>query len=249
MTTITPHPHTDTHADTHAGTHLRTGAVASAGHRLDERRIAGIGALVFASLVIATNVVQGAMPAFDADAAEITRYLDDHRSANLFGAAAFAVAAPFLLAFAGAFYGRLRAVGRAADLVWARLGLIGALLILPTFGAVVVNRLVLLVGGDEVIGSPELVTLVWRFEMAAFLVNLLPIAVAILGFGVAGARAGLLPRWFGTWAPVAAVIAVASSASAVAGLEGSPIGLAGIVPFVSWIGLLVMAGVRQLRSA
>ena len=233
MTTVTPH---------------RPETIATS-PALDERRLAGIGALVFAGLVIATNVAQGAMPAFDADASEITRYLEDHRAANLFGTAAFAVAAPFLLMFASAFYGRLRAVGRAADAVWARLGLLGATLIVPTFGAVVVNRLVLLVGGDEVIGSPELVTLVWRFEMAAFLVNLLPVAAALVGFGVAGARAGLLPRWFARWVPVAGAISVASAAFAGAGLEGSPVGLAGLVPFVSWMALLVTVGVRQLRSA
>jgi hypothetical protein len=217
--------------------------------RLDERRIAGIGALAFASLVVVTNILQGAMPALDADADEVVRYLTDHRNENLFATAAFAVAAPFLLAFASAFYGRLKTLGRAEDLVWARLGMIGALLIVPTFAAVVVNRLVLLVGTDEIIGSPELVTLVWRLEMAAFLVNLLPMSAAILGFGVAGARAGLLPRWYGHWAPIAAGCAVLTAACAVAGLEGSPIGFGGFIPFASWMVLLAFAGVRQLRSA
>ena len=104
----------------------------------------------------------------DAAPARSSTYLTDHRTENVFATAAFAVGAPFLLTFASAFYGRLKAVGRPEDQVWARLGLIGALLIIPTFAAVVVQRIVLLVGTDEIIGSPELVTLVWRFEMAAF---------------------------------------------------------------------------------
>jgi hypothetical protein len=224
-------------------------ADATRARRLDERRIAGIGALVFASIVLLTNVLQGAVPAMDADADEIVTYLTDHRTESIFATAAFAVGVPFLLAFASAFYGRLKALGRPEDLVWARLGMIGALLILPTFATVVVHRIVLLVGTDEIIGSPELVTLVWRFEMAAFVINTLPVGVAVLGFGIAGSRAGLLPSWFGRWAPVAAIVGVVSAASSVAGLEGSPIGFGGIVPFLSWMLLLLIAGVRQLRSA
>lgn len=216
--------------------------------RLDERRLAGIGALGFASLVITTNILQGATPAMDADAAEVVTYLTDNRAQSVFATAAFAVGALFLLTFASAFYGRLKAAGAEEDRVWARLGAMGALLILPTFGFVVVTRLVLLVGTDEIIGSPELVTLVWRLEMAAFLVNTLPIAAAVLGFGVAGARAGLLPRWFGPWAPVAAAAGVLAAATAIVGLEGSPFGFAGLVPFATWMVLLLTAGVRQLRS-
>ncbi|MBI5088305.1 MAG: hypothetical protein HZB15_05440 [Actinobacteria bacterium] len=127
--------------------------------------------------------------------------------------------------------------------------MIGALLILPTFATVVVQRIVLLVAQDEIIGSPELITLMWRFEMAAFIVNSLPIAAAILGFGVAGARSGLLPRWFGRWAPIAASVAVVSAACAVAGLEGNLIGFGGIVPFLTWMTLLVVGGIKQLRAA
>ena len=173
----------------------------AAPRRLDERRIAGIGAIGFASIVILTNILQGATPAMDADADEVVSYITDHRTANIIATAAFAVAAPFLLAFASAFYGRLKAVGRAADLVWARLGMVGALLILPTFAAVVVNRLVLLVGTDEIIGSPELVTLVWRIEMAAFLLN-----TAADGGRDARLRHRRRPRrsparWYRRWAP------------------------------------------------
>lgn len=222
--------------------------VAAPRRRLDERRVAAIGAIGFAALVLTTNALQGATPAMDANADEVIIYLTDNRAQNIFATAAFACGAPFLLAFASAFYGRLKAVGRAEDQVWARMGMLGAALILPTFAAVVVQRIVLLVGLDELIGSPELVTLMWRFEMAAFLVNALPMAIAILGFGIAGARAGLLPSWFAKWAPVGAAVAVVTAASAVAGLEGSPIGFGGIVPFLTWMALLLTAGVRQLRS-
>jgi hypothetical protein len=217
--------------------------------RLDERRLAGIGAIGFASIVIATNIAQGSLPAMDADSTEIVEYLTAHRTVSLLATAGFAVGALFLLTFASAFYGRLKSAGRRDDMVWARIGMFGAVLILPTFAAVVVQRIVLLVGIDEIIGSPELITFMWRLEMAAFLVNTLPMAAAILGFGIAGARAGLLPAWFARWSPVAAAVAVLTAALAVAGLEGSPVGFGGLVPFATWMLLLLIAGVRQLRRA
>lgn len=216
--------------------------------RLDESRLAGIGAIGFASLVIVTNILQGATPAMDADAQEVVTYLTDHRAQSVFATVGFGVGTLFLLTFASAFYGRLKAAGKPEDQVWARLGMIGALLIFPSFAFVVINRLVLLVGTDEIIGSPELVTLVWRFEMAAFLINALPIAAAVLGFGVAGARSGLLPAWFRFWSPVAALGGVLAATTAIIGLEGAPVGFAGIVPFLTWMVLLLTAGVRQLRS-
>jgi hypothetical protein len=230
-------------------TAIATPVTRSARPVLDESRIAGIGAVTFATLVVSTNILLAGTPAHDATAAEITEYFTEHRTAGVLSTAAFALGAPFLLAFASGFYGRLKAAGRSEDQVWARLGAIGALLILPTFAAVVTNRLVLLVGGDEIIGTPELVSLVWRFESAAFLVNSLPLAIAVLGFGVAGSRAGLLPRWFARVAPVGAAAGVLSAASAVAGLEGAPTALGGLVAFLTWMTLLYVAGVRQLRSA
>jgi hypothetical protein len=190
--------------------------------RLDERRLAGIGAIGFASIVIATNIAQGSLPAMDADSTEIVEYLTAHRTVSLLATAGFAVGALFLLTFASAFYGRLKSAGRRDDMVWARIGMFGAVLILPTFAAVVVQRIVLLVGIDEIIGSPELITFM---------------------------RAGLLPAWFARWSPVAAAVAVLTAALAVAGLEGSPVGFGGLVPFATWMLLLLIAGVRQLRRA
>jgi hypothetical protein len=246
MTVAPPTPAAPSSATSTSLTQPETGTTP---RRLDERRLAAIGGIGFATIVLITNVLQGAVPALNADAEEVVTYLTDHRAQSLFATAGFACGALLLLSFASAFYGRLKAVCRPDDLVWARLGMIGAVLILPTFAAVVVNRIVLLVGLDESIGSPELITLMWRFEMAAFLLNVLPMAAGILGFGVAGARSGLLPQWFSKVAPVAALVGVLTAATAVAGLEGNPLGFGGIVPFLTWMALLLTAGIRQLRSA
>jgi hypothetical protein len=225
--------------------HLATPATV---RRLDDRRLAAIGGITFAVTVLVTNVLQGATPAHDAPPSEVIQYLTDHRAESVFAVAAFAFGALPLMMFASAFYSRLRSTSRPADLVWARFGMIGALLILPVFALVVVQRLVLLAGVDELIGSPELVAFAWRMEMAAFLVNTLPISAAVLGFGIAGSRAGLLPRWYRYVAPVGAAAGVLTAMTALAGLEGNPVGFLGVVPFLSWMMLLLIAGVRQLRT-
>ncbi len=218
------------------------------GRRLDDRLLCGIGGLTFAVTVLITNALQGATPALDAAPSEVIDYLTENRGQSVFAVAAFAFGALPLLMFASAFYSRLRATAHPADIVWARFGMIGALLILPIFALVAVQRLVLLVGVDELIGSPELVAFSWRIEMAAFLLNTLPISAAVLGFGIAGSRAGLLPRWYRYWAPVGAIAGVVTAVTAIAGLEGNPIGYLGIVPFLSWMALLLIAGIRQLRA-
>lgn len=127
--------------------------------RLDDRRLAAIGGITFAATVLLTNALQGATPGFDAPPNEVIEYLTERRGRSVFAVAAFAFGALPLMMFASAFYARLRSVARPADLVWARFGMIGALLILPVFALVVVQRLVLLAGIDEIIGSPELVAL------------------------------------------------------------------------------------------
>ena len=211
-----------------------------------ERLVAGWGAIGFASLVLAVNVFSSGMPSMDASAAEVTEYLADHRTLSAISAGAFALSAVMIASFACAIYGRLRAVCRPADMLWARIGTLGAVLLFPMFGAVVASRLVLTVGIDEAIGSPDFVLLLWRLENAAFLLNMIAIALAIFGLGTAATRAGLIPRWYRFIAPVAAACAVIAPAFAVASLEGSPVGLLGFVAFLSWMLLLYLIGFGQL---
>jgi hypothetical protein len=214
-----------------------------------ERRIAGWSAVAFATLVLISNAIVGATPAFDAPTDEVARFIADHRTAHALSVAVFALGAPFLVGFACAFYGRLRAACRDADLVWARIGAAGVLLIVPMFAAVVVPRIVLVVGYDEVIADPALVALVWRFEIAAFFLNMLAVGIALTGLGVAAGRSGLVPRWFGKWAPIAGAMALASAVSTIASMEGAAVGMIGFGAFLSWMLFLYLAGIRQLRTA
>lgn len=214
-----------------------------------ERLATGLGAIGFATVVLATNAVVGSTPSFDASVDEITTFVADKRDQLAFSATTFAIAMPMLVAFACGIAARLRATCRPEDRVIANIGVAGALLLLPFFAAVVVQRIVLTVGVDEQIGNPELVAFGWRLESAAFVLNMACIGVALLGIGTAASRAGLLPSWFRFIAWVGGVAALVGAAIPVAALEGAPILPLGLGGFLCWMVMLLTIGVRQLRSA
>jgi hypothetical protein len=212
------------------------------------RLFAGWSAIGFAALVITGNVVIGVQPARDASAAEVSEYVAAHRGGLAASAALYAGASILMLIFTTTFLTRLRqhAVGTAR--MWATVGARGALLIVPMFAMVLVPRLALTVGSDESIADPTVVSLLWRLEMAALSLNSITLAGALIGLSIAGARTGLVARWLGVWGPIAGTIGVIAVATTAAGLEGSPVGLAGLVTFVSWMVFLLATGVRQLRA-
>jgi hypothetical protein len=248
MTTTKP---TTTRTErTPAHTAADTDAAATSPGSRTERLSAGIGAVGFATVVLATNAIVGATPAWDAPASEVVAFVEDKHAQLAFSAAAFAVGMPFLVSFICGIAARLRAAVRPEDRVVAHVGLAGALLILPFFAAVVVQRIVLTVGIDERIGAnADLVAFAWRLEGAAFAVNLGCIGVALLGLGRAASRAGLLPRWFGPLTAVTGTASIVGAALAVPGLEGAPTMALGLAGFVTWMLLLLTIGIRQLRAA
>jgi hypothetical protein len=213
------------------------------------RLAAGIGGVGFATVVIATNVIVGATPGWNAPVEEVTRFAADKHDQLAISAGAYAIGMPFLVAFVAGVTQRLRAAGRREDRVFADVGAIGALLLLPFFGAVVVQRIVMTVGVDEAIGRPDLLALTWRIEGAAFALNVACIGVALLGLVTAASRAGLVPAWFRFLGWTGGVASLAAAASGVAMLEGAPILPLGLVGFLTWMVTLLTIGVRQLRAA
>ena len=214
-----------------------------------ERLVAGWAALGFVAIVGATNLVVGSTPAFDAPAEEIVTFVADKHDQLAFSTAPYGVAMLLIVAFGCAIRGRLQSACRPDDQVWARIGVVGVLLLAPSFAAVMVQRMVLTVGSDERIGSPDLAALVWRMEAAAFLLNVAVIGIAHIGLGTAASRSGLLPSWFRFVSWTAGAACIVTACAAVAGLEGAPLLPLGLYGFLSWMLLLVMIGVRQLRAA
>lgn len=211
-------------------------------------RLAGIGGIVFAVLVGASNIALPNTPAWDASGADVAKFVHDHHTLLALTVATFAITAPSLLAFVAGFMSRVfRSEEKDARLP-ALIGAGGALLICVLFSMVVITRLVLLGMDGSAAASSPLTELAWHFEAAAFVLNLIAVGVAVFGFGVAGARTGLLPAWFrvvGIAGLGASIVAALPASGVVNGASGWQIGL---VAFVGWLALLLIAGTNMARD-
>jgi hypothetical protein len=210
-------------------------------------RLAGAGAIAFAVVVGGGNAISSTPPDWTASGEEVAKWIHDHHTASAIETGIFALTAPFLIVFLAGFVLRIRRHGDARAQVPALIGALGGVMIGATFAAVVVDRLVLLsMDGNAV--DPSLTQLVWHFESAAFIVNVLSVSVALFGVAWAASRVGLAPGWYrplSAVALVAGVIAGAQSAGAVNGADGWQIGF---VPFLCWLLLLLIVGIRMVRE-
>ena len=212
------------------------------------RLLAGWSAIGFAACVITGNVIIGAQPAHDASAADVREYVLDHRTGLAASAALYAVASILMLTFTTTFLRRMRQRATGGTEIVATVGARSAMLIVPMFAMVLVPRLSLVALSDEAVADDAAIAMLWRLEMAALSLNAIALAGALIGLSIAGARTGLVARWLGVWGPIAGCIGVVGVATTAASLEGSPLGLAGLVTFLSWMVFLVATGVRQLRD-
>jgi hypothetical protein len=210
-------------------------------------RLAGAAAIAFAVVVAVVNVIVPSTPDWDASGEEVAKWVADHHTGSAIETGGFAFTAVFLLVFLAGFVVRIRRSDNAGAQVPALMGALGGVFVGATFSAVVVARLVLLsLDGSKV--DPSLVGLVWRFEGAAFMLNVISIGIALFGVAWAAAAVGLAPSWYkplSTVALVAGVVAAAQSAGALNGAAGWQIGL---LPFLAWLLLLVIVGTRMARQ-
>ena len=73
------------------------------------------------------------------------------------------------------------------------------------------------------------------------------LATALLGFSLAGAAAGITPRWFRLLGPAGAILMIVSAANGVSIAEGSPIVFVGLIGFLIWLLFVVTTGVGMIR--
>src|SRR3954447_10268094 len=211
-------------------------------------RLAGAGGIAFAVLVAGSNIAVPNPPAWDASGSELSTFVHDHHTALALTVATFAITAPALVAFVAGFVGRIFRSERNEARLPAVIGAGGALLICVLFSTVVVSRLVLLALDGSANGSAPLMELAWHLEAAAFVLNMVAIGIAVFGFGIAGATAGLLPTWFrggGIPGLAAGILAALQASAVVNGANGWQIGF---VAFLGWLALLLVAGTRMVRD-
>ena len=210
-------------------------------------RLAGAAGLLFAATVVFQNVIRGSGPLNDAASADVVAYYASHHASMGLLLASFGLGFGALMAFLAGLSARAGAEGPKAA-AWARLGLIGGVLIGCTF--TLVNALE--VGIDAASGaSPALLAVLLRLYWVAFGINLLPIGVALLGLSQAAARAGLIPRWLGWAGLLGGFLLLAGGMGSFAISNGSHWLLVGLIGFIVWLVFVVVssAGLLRCRAA
>jgi hypothetical protein len=209
-------------------------------------RYGGIGGLVFASSVIAQNVLRSGFPAGDAAAGDVLDFYADHRSITLVLAALFPLGAVGLAAFVGALIARV-AHGEARMPAFA--GLVGTAGILGNFTMLLATDLTISGYVHRGAADTSVVEGLWVLHNAVFGVLLASIGIALAGFAMAGVKSGLLSGRWKTAGLVGGTLLVAAAATTPAIIDAGPTALLGLVGFVVWVVFVIRSSIALLRTS
>ena len=211
-------------------------------------RLAGLGAMTFASVVVLQNVLRGGSGPANGDADEtVLAHYVDHRALTFVLIATFVVSGLGLALFVGGAMRRLVASERPA---WAYAGFFGVAGIMALFTIVVGAEQALSVIGTQDHPNLGAVSALFALHNSTFAVLNLSIAVALLGLSRAGVAAGITPRAFERLAPVGAAMLLVGAVGgpAIAAGDAMPLfGIAGL-GFVVWLAFMFTTGLRLFRS-
>lgn len=210
-------------------------------------RLAGFAGIGFAASVVVQNIwanAAGLLPELDAKAAEVTEKI----SANADGIAILGSWMAVNLLLIGLFLAGIHDRVRAGDATFGRLGGIGGLMVMVFFPMANLP-LAVLAAGDGLAGSASLVEALWRLHNASFAMAEIGLGMALVGFSIAGVRAGLLPRWLQVVGPIGGVVIYGAGVPLKAAAQGSPTLMFGMAGFLIWLVFLVVAGTRMVREA
>jgi hypothetical protein len=210
-------------------------------------RIAGIGAITFAAVATAANLLIPDPLDFDASGTDVVSWVHEHHAALALTVMPFAIAMVALMLYAAGFWNRARRTGDETTRVFATVGMLGMLMIGALFGVVEVGRLTLLaLNGSG--ADPSLFQFAWHIETAAFTLNLVGVALALFGVTGAAVRMGLAPGWYKPVSIVGLLCGVAAAMQAPVVFNGTQGWQIGFVPFVAWVLLDVIVGTRMARQ-
>lgn len=222
--------------------------VADAPSRSDlGRRAAGVGAIGFATLVIAQNVLRASAPQPGADLDEVVTYFSDHRTVTVVLLTTFIASLACLTMFIG---GTLRQLLDSRRRGWAIFGWVGASSIIALFASVMASEQAMTVVASGSNPDSSAVSALWAFHNSVFTVNLMFIGIALLGLSRATIAAGLTPRAFRYLAPIGAALLAAGTLAGpyIAAGDAMPVFGVSVLGFVVWLAFLVTTGTRLVRS-
>ena len=211
-------------------------------------RMAGLGGIAFAAIVVVQNVIRGSSaPSNGADAEEVLAHYADHRAVTIALVATFVVAGLSLATFLGGVLRRLFASERRG---WAIVGGVGGVGVMALFSIVVGIEQALSVVAHRGRGDLGAVEALWALHNGVFAVLYLSLALALLGLGRAGVAAGTTPAIFERLAPVGAALLVVAAVTGpwTAAGEAMAFFALGGLGFLTWLAFLVTTGLRLVRS-
>jgi hypothetical protein len=212
---------------------------------LDASRLAGAGGLVFATTLVAQNLIRAKGPALDTAPAKVSDYFLHHHVAALVPLGMFPVGMLGIFAFVA---GVWTLAERSEKPWWARVGVLGAAAIAGLFAVVNIIEIVLTAKASQLAPSTDLVQMLWALHAAAFGLDLAAIAIALLGLSRAATALRLVPNWIGVVAVPGAACLLTASVFTVSLTNGGPWLPVALIGFVVWIVFLVLASLSLLRG-
>ncbi|WP_433263417.1 hypothetical protein ACQPZF_32145 [Actinosynnema sp. CS-041913] len=209
---------------------------------------AGLGGIAFVLAAIAINVayVRARLPL-------PTSGLDLDAVTDAFAAVGDALKRPSVLAPATWLFTTVFAAGLLAELwrggsgpgAWALVGFGGVLMQNVTFTCVEALRFGLASAARRDRGS---VAGLWGLSNVLFGFNQVFLAIALLGFTVAGAGVGLIPGWHAVLGYVSAALLFLSSSASPHNADGAHRGaVLGLVGWLGWAAWIVACSITLLR--
>lgn len=210
-------------------------------------RAAGWGALIFAVVVIAQNIIRGATaPGNGASATELLSHYSGDGAIPYVLAATYVLSGIGLAVFLGGVTRRLLASGRPG---WAITGVVGAIGIMTVFALVIAAEQALTVAAH--MDQPDLGAMqaIWALHNSIFSILDLSIAIALMGLSKAAVAAGMAPKAFTKLGPVGAALLILGTVAGPAIAAGDATALFAVagLGFLIWLAFLVATGIRLVR--
>ncbi|MFI9505417.1 hypothetical protein [Nocardia sp. NPDC052566] len=202
-------------------------------------RIGGLGAFGFALIIVVANLilVPAGMPQVGAGIDEVNTFFTTKAGAAELSSAFPPVAWVCLVVFGAAAVATLWPRERTTGSAWCLVGFAGALLQTGTFVIVVAARLAMSTTTDH---SSTGTAGIWAMHDALFTLNGTFLALAMLGFSVAGLRTGLIRPWHAILGLICAAGQLVSSILTPLVIDHA--GPLGLISLISWLGWVVWLG-------
>lgn len=214
-------------------------------------RIAALGALVFALLIVLTNLilVPVGFPSPGSDPEQAIEFFTDRADIAAATVALLPLAWLGSTLFASGVLIQVWRAGRTgvnSELGWALTGAAGVLLQNATFAVVVALRTAL---ASTTEFDTDTTNVVWKLHDALFTLNGTFLSMALIGLSISGWRIRLVPSWQTMLGAVAGLLLFTSATLTPWAVRfGAPLSLIGLIGWVLWVVWLVIYAVYLIRS-